>query len=72
MQPRQMSRNAGAGEGQALTSAGLASRQKSLLLPAESQGKGDPTWWQFSLLGLTSLTPPPHLPKLPPITFPVD
>lgn len=51
-----MSRNAGAGEGQALTSAGLASRQKSLLLPAESQGKGDPTWWQFSLLGLTSLT----------------
>ena len=56
MQPRQMSRSAGAGEGQALTSAGLASRQISLLLPAESQGKGDPTRWQFCLLGLTSLT----------------
>ena len=24
------------------------------------------------LLGVSSLTPPPHLPKLPPITFPVD
>ena len=44
------------GEGQAVTSAGAASRQKSLLLPAESQGKGDPTGWQSSLQGFTSLT----------------
>ena len=31
--------------------------QKSpLLLPAESWGEGDPTEWQLSFLGLTSLT----------------